>query len=87
MRKTMHRLLALLVAGAMFSATALATWSIPVVNTRTGEVAIASATCISSFPLARFTPVVRVGQGVGVLQAAGDVGVFFRRRICSAAGA
>jgi uncharacterized Ntn-hydrolase superfamily protein len=77
----MNRILAALAALAMCAPPSLATWSIAVVNTKTGEVAIASATCIPSFPLARFTPVVRVGQGTGVIQSAGDEGVFFRRRI------
>ena len=48
-----------------------ATWSICVVNRRTGEVAIASATCLPSIDLMVGLPMVRVGQGVGAIQSAG----------------
>ncbi|GIK17614.1 MAG: hypothetical protein BroJett003_25780 [Planctomycetota bacterium] len=49
-----------------------ATWSIVIVDTRTGEIAIGSATCLTSFDLLAITPVVRVGVGGAVVQAAGD---------------
>lgn len=52
--------------------TALATWSIVAVNTKTGEVCIASATCLEDLPLQGLTPVVRVGVGAAACQSLGD---------------
>lgn len=49
--------------------TASATWSIVVVDTRTQEVCIASATCLSNFDLQQFLPVVVPGVGVGAAQS------------------
>lgn len=57
---------------ALLSAGARATWSICVVDTQTGEVCIASATCLSGFDLERALPVVVVGRGVGAAQSAID---------------
>jgi len=56
---------------ALFALLALvpaasATWSIVVVNRRTGEVCIASATCIPRQDLTEWTPVILVGVGGGV---------------------
>jgi uncharacterized protein DUF1028/invasin-like protein len=59
----------LLVAGP-----AAATWSIVVVNRRTGEVCIASATCIPRLDLTEITPVLLVGHGGAVAQASLDGG-------------
>ena len=42
---------------------ASATWSIVAVNKRTGEVCIASATCIPRVDLTEWTPVILVGRG------------------------
>lgn len=47
-----------------------ATWSVVVVDTRTGEVAVASATCLANFELAAATPVLIVGQGAAASQSA-----------------
>lgn len=63
-------LVALLMAG--LSPRASATWSVVLTDTATGEVAIASATCINNFNLEAWLPVVRVGVGVGAAQAAID---------------
>ena len=52
--------------------TALGTWSIVAVNTKTGEVCIASATCLEDLPLQGLTPVVRVGVGAAACQSLGD---------------
>ncbi len=52
---------------------ALATWSIVVVNRVTGEVCVASATCIGNkFPLKVWLPVIAVEKGGGVAQSAVD---------------
>lgn len=51
-----------------------ATWSIVAVNRRTGEVCIASATCIPRQDLTEWTPVLLVGRGGGVTQASLDNG-------------
>ncbi len=50
-----------------------ATWSIVAVDTATGEVAVASATCLTNFDLQHATPVIVVGRGAGAAQAAVDV--------------
>ena len=49
-----------------------ATWSILLVEPLTGEMAIASVTCLSGFNLRTATPVVMVGRGIGVCQSWGD---------------
>ncbi|MCI0632479.1 MAG: DUF1028 domain-containing protein, partial [Actinobacteria bacterium] len=66
------RLLALLAAGLTIVAPASATWSIVVVNKRTGEVAVAGATCIVGANLLEIIPVALVGKGAGVIQARGS---------------
>jgi len=43
-----------------------ATWSIILIDTRTGEIAIASATCVDRIDLETMTPVVVAGIGAGV---------------------
>ncbi len=50
-----------------------ATWSIVAVNTRTGEVVVASATCLTNFDLRANLPVIVVGRGAGAAQSAIDV--------------
>ena len=52
--------------------SASATWSIAAVDRATGEVAVASATCLAGFNLVRWLPVIRVGEGAGVAQATVD---------------
>lgn len=51
---------------------ASATWSIVVVNRRTGEVAVGSATCIGRINLTKGLPSIVPGVGAGVIQASGD---------------
>ena len=53
---------------------ASATWSIVAVNRRTGEVCVASATCIPGVDLTAWTPVILVGRGGGVTQSVLDDG-------------
>ncbi|MCA8958972.1 MAG: DUF1028 domain-containing protein [Planctomycetes bacterium] len=51
---------------------AMATWSIVLVDVRTGEIGLASETCLAPFDLRALTPVVLVGKGAAVCQASGD---------------
>lgn len=51
---------------------AMATWSIVVVDTRSGEIAIGSATCLTYFNLKKGLAVVRVGIGAAAAQSAVD---------------
>jgi hypothetical protein len=48
---------------------ARATWSIVVVDTATGEVCVATATCISGFSIANAVPVIVVGEGAAAAQS------------------
>ena len=50
-----------------------ATWSIVIVNTKTGEVGVVVASCTPLFDLHVGVPVVVVGRGTAVWQANGDV--------------
>lgn len=61
-----------LLALALLCAPAAATWSIVVVNTATGEVAVAGATCLPTPDLKRVLAVVRVGHGAASAQAVID---------------
>ncbi len=54
------------------AAPASATWSIVAADTRTGEVAAASATCLTDIDLLQETPVVLVGVGAATAQARVD---------------
>ncbi len=63
---------------------ALATWSIVVMNTRTGEVGVASATCIANLNLARYVPLILVGEGAAAAQSAIDTSAINRGRIWNA---
>jgi hypothetical protein len=65
MYKSLLHLLILCLLGS----NAFATWSIVVVNRRTGEVAVASATCLQRVNLRRGLPVLRLGKGAGAIQA------------------
>lgn len=65
--------LALAALGALVPALG-ATWSIVAVNKRTGEVCIASVTCIPRVDLTEWTPVILVGHGGGVTQSVLDDG-------------
>ena len=66
---------------ALLAPAASATWSIVAVNTRTGEVCIASATCLDGLNLQQLTPVVLVGVGGACAQSAGDGTGVNRQRI------
>jgi uncharacterized Ntn-hydrolase superfamily protein len=60
---------------------ASATWSIVLVDTHTGEVAIAAATCLESLDLEQVLPVVVVGKGGAVAQSAIDTAAKNRKKI------
>jgi hypothetical protein len=51
---------------------AAATWSILIVDTRTGEMGLASATCLTNLDLLQLTPVLLGGVGGATAQSAGD---------------
>jgi hypothetical protein len=66
-----RRVLAQLACCLLLVSPAGATWSIVVVDRSTGEVGIASATCIPTINLVRGLPAIVVGRGAGVVQASG----------------
>ncbi len=68
----MRRFLLSLLCASLLVSPAGATWSIVVVNRRTGEVAIGAATCISQTNLTRGLPAIVNGVGGGVIQASGS---------------
>ncbi|MCB9846073.1 MAG: VCBS repeat-containing protein [Phycisphaeraceae bacterium] len=74
------------VATMALAGHAQATWSIILVDTRTGEVAVASATCLTNFDLRDNTPVMIVGVGGLTAQSSVDQRglnrTFARDRMC-----
>jgi hypothetical protein len=58
-----------------------ATWSIVLVDTATGEVAIGAATCLESLDLHKLLPVLVVGRGGGAAQSAVDITASNRKEI------
>ena len=68
----MKRLLLAVLAPLLLAPSIGATWSIVVVNTLTGEVGVAVASCTPTSDLHVSVPVVVVGQGTAVWQANGD---------------
>ncbi len=76
------RCLALVLALLMlFAPPASATWSIILVDTATGEVAVGAATCLESMDLLKLLPVVVVGKGGGAAQSAIDTTAANRKEI------
>ncbi|HVS19468.1 MAG TPA: DUF1028 domain-containing protein, partial [Planctomycetota bacterium] len=69
--------LALLLLVAPLSAT----WSIVVVNTATGEVAVGTATCLANFDIQKGVPVLVPGFGAGASQSLLDTSAINRRTI------
>ncbi len=64
-----------ILAGVLFFALtgrALATWSIVIANTETGEVAVGSATCLPNFDLKKGAGGIVVGKGAAQAQASVD---------------
>lgn len=72
MRRTLTPLAAAAGLLAGVAGQAAATWSILIVDTRTGEIAVGSATCLTRIDLLALTPVVVAGKGAITAQAAGD---------------
>ena len=73
-RLPIRRLAAACLALLTLTPLSAATWSIVMVNTKTGEIAIAGATCLENFNLLKTLPVVVVGVGGGVSQGQIDIG-------------
>ena len=65
----LQRSMVLFLGLLFFSAPAWATWSIVVLNRVTGEVAVATSTCLANLDISRFVPVIRVGEGAGAAQS------------------
>lgn len=64
-----------LIASGLLAAAgspAQATWSVLIVDTRTGEIGLGSATCLTQLDLRELTPVVIAGVGAVTAQSAGD---------------
>lgn len=74
MPSCLRRFLLSLVVLAALVPVRQATWSIVVIDRRTGEVCIASATCIPRMDLSAVTPVLLVGVGGAVTQSVLDDG-------------
>ena len=53
----------------LLASVAEATWSIVVVDRATGEVCVATATCLAGFNIANAVPVVVVGKGAAAAQS------------------
>ena len=60
---------------------ASATWSILIADTRTGEIAVASATCVPNIDLRAETPVLILGVGAATAQSVVDTSGVNRARI------
>jgi hypothetical protein len=67
-----RRLLAAVMLAGLAAAPAAATWSIILVDTRTGEIAVGSATCVAGFDLRALTPVLIPGIGGATAQSSVD---------------
>ena len=72
----LRRATALLAALTLLVAPSLATWSIVVVDTATGEVCVAGASCLNG--VKKVIALVRVGEGAAASQATGDNGAVAR---------
>jgi uncharacterized Ntn-hydrolase superfamily protein len=71
-RRARRQFLAPILALLAFTEVARATWSIVVVDHRTGEVCVAAATCIGGFDLKPALCVMRVGEGGAAAQSVID---------------
>lgn len=77
----LRKLFAATLACLLLAPAATATWSIVLVNIRTGEIAIGSATCVAGLDLKQWSPVLVVGRGGGAAQSVVDQTVNNRRFI------
>lgn len=80
-RSLTRRLLAGALALPLLAGSALATWSIVVVNTKTGEVAVGTATCLTNTDINRAVPVIVPGFGAGASQSSIDLTGLLRKTI------
>ncbi|MEM7309293.1 MAG: DUF1028 domain-containing protein [Planctomycetota bacterium] len=69
LRRTLLRALAPIAGLALLASPAPATWSIVAVNTETGEVCVATATCLTDLDIQLAVPVIVVGQGAAAAQS------------------
>ncbi|MFT4709909.1 MAG: hypothetical protein ACI9D0_002202 [Bacteroidia bacterium] len=83
MIQSLRGALALFLTLAILVIPAGATWSIVLTNTKTGEVIVASATCVPNLDLLKLLPVVRVDIGGAAAQSWGDTGAVNRMKIWS----
>ena len=74
----MRRAICALTVVAGLATSASATWSIVIINTRTGEIAVGSATCLTGFDLRANTPVLIPGIGAATAQSSVDQNGFNR---------
>lgn len=74
MKRRCPLLRTVIAAASMFIPTipAFGTWSMLIVDTRTGEIAVGSCTCLTNLDLQALTPVLVVGVGACTAQSAGD---------------
>lgn len=70
--KTKSALFAAAITPAILAQSASATWSILIADTRTGEIVVGSATCLTGFDLAIETPVILTGIGAITAQSSVD---------------
>jgi hypothetical protein len=70
--RIVSRALAAVVMLGLIAEPVLATWSIVVINTKTGEVAVSSATCLTNTNLIPDLPVIYPGLGTAAVQSARD---------------
>ncbi|MHC5210006.1 MAG: DUF1028 domain-containing protein [Planctomycetota bacterium] len=78
------RPLASILAFVLLCSPVTATWSIVLVDTSTGEVAIGTATCLPNLDLQKFVPVIVVGKGAAAAQSAVDSSGANRKKIFAA---
>jgi hypothetical protein len=64
-----------------FAPAASATWSILIADTRTGEIAVGSATCVPNIDLRENTPVLLLGRGAVTAQSVVDTSGLNRARV------
>jgi len=80
-RKNRVAALAAIVGASAVVSQVDATWSIVIVDTRTGEVGLASATCLTGFDLQANTPVMLLGVGGATAQSYVDTNGYNRTYI------
>jgi Family of unknown function (DUF1028) len=76
-----RRLAAPLALAALLAAPATPTWTVVVVNTKTGEMAVAGATCLPGLYLQKALAVVYNDVGVAAAQSSIDIGAVNRQLI------